>query len=107
MFTLKNVDISLVQGTKENVNCLFTDNEKLKEILLESSNYVIVCINIPVVIEELIKWKGGVLNVLKSMGAQCINIGTNIHSPNSYITGENDKLVCASFIVEYLKTNEL
>lgn len=103
MLTLKKVAISLVKGTRENVDCLFTDNEKLKEILLGSSNHVIVGINIPVGIEELIKWKGGVLNVLESMDARGINIGTNMYSPNSCITGEKDKLVCASFSVEYFK----
>lgn len=103
MLTLKKVAISLVKGTRENVDCLFTDNEKLKEILLGNSNQVIVGINIPIGIDELIIWKGGVLNVLESMGARNINIGTNIHSPNSYITGENDKLVSASITVEYFK----
>ena len=103
MLTLKKVAISFVKGTRENVDCLFSDNEKLKEILLGNSNQVIVGINIPIGIDELIIWKGGVLNVLESMGARNINIGTNIHSPNSYITGENDKLVSASITVEYFK----
>ena len=106
MLTLKKVTISL-QGTRENVDCLFTDNEKLKEILLESSNHVIIGINIPIGIEELIKWKGGVTKVLESMGTRGINVVTNIHSPNSYVIGENDKLVLASFTVEYYKMNEL
>ena len=103
MIKFKTVSISFVQDTKENIDCLFTDNEKFSEILLGSSNHVIVGMNIPVGIEELVEWKGGVLNVLESMGARGINIGTNIHSPNSYITGENDKLVSASFAVEYFK----
>lgn len=85
----------------------FYYNEKLKEILLGNSNQVIVGINIPIGIDELIIWKGGVLNVLESMGARNINIGTNMYSPNSCITGEKDKLVCASFSVEYFKINEL
>lgn len=107
MIKFKTVSISFVQDTNENIDCLFTDNEKFSEILLGSSNYVIVGMDIPVGIEELIKWKGGVLNVLESMGARGINIGTNMHSPNSYVIGESDKLVCASFSVEYLEINKL
>ena len=107
MIKFKTVSISFVQDTNENIDCLFTDNEKFSEILLGSSNYVIVGMDIPVGIEELIKWKGGVLNVLESMGARGINIGTNIHSSNSFIIGKKDKLVCATFSVEYFKINKL
>ena len=107
MIKFKIVSVSFVQDTKENIDCLFTDNEKFSEILLESSNHIIVGINIPVGIKELIKWKGGMLNVLESMGARGINIGTNMHSSNSFIIGKKDKLVCASFSVEYLEINKL
>lgn len=37
MIKLKIVSVSFVQDTKENIDCLFTDNEKFSEILLESS----------------------------------------------------------------------
>ena len=94
MPTLKKVTSSLVQGTREKVDCLFTDNEKFKEILLRSSNHhVIVGLNIPVGIEELIKWKGVVLNVLESMGARGINVITNIH----------EVIICFMFMSGLLK----
>lgn len=105
MIKLKKVAISLVQGTKESPNCLFTDNKKLKEILSGNSNHVTIALNIPVGQEEFIKWKGGVISVLENMGARNIDITINVYSPNHHIVSEKNMLVCASLIVEYSMFN--
>ncbi|MBQ8243031.1 MAG: hypothetical protein IJZ40_06125 [Bacteroidaceae bacterium] len=101
MIKFKKVTVSLVQGTKESADCLFTDNEKLKEILLGNSNHVVIALNISVGIDEFIKWKGGVRNILENTGSRNVDVAINIHSPNAYVVGANDKLVSASLSVEY------
>ena len=103
MIKIKKVTVSLVQGTKESSDCLFIDNEKLKEILSGNSNHLAIALNIPVGQEEFIKWKGGVTNILENMGACNVDIITNVYSPNAYVVGANNKLVNASLIVRYNK----
>lgn len=76
-----------------------------KEILSGNSNHVVIALNIPIGQEEFVKWKGGVINVLKNMSACNVHISTNVYSLDHYIVGENNMLVCASLIVEYTMFN--
>lgn len=105
MLKSKKLLISLVQVTKERTDCLFTDNEKLKEILSGNCSHVVVALNIPVGIEEFIEWKGSVINILGNMGARNVDVTINIHSSNSYVVGANNKLVSASLILDIISLN--
>ena len=40
-------------------------------------------------------------NILENTGSRNVDVAINIHSPNAYVVGANDKLVSASLSVEY------
>lgn len=101
---LGTISISLVRGTVGNVDCLFGDKEKFKKILLGNTKCIKVAIT-PIGDNELSQWKGEVIKILEDMGACCVDIAINPNNPNACVSGANNKVVEASYIVSCNMSN--
>ena len=107
MENFNQTSIFLTQSARDGVNCLFEDYEKLREVLKGNSQFVNVILNAPIDIETFIKWEAKFYNILESMGACNFNVARDAYEKNSYVIGAEDKIVSASFSIEYRMKNKL
>ena len=107
MENFNQTSIFLTQSARDGVNCLFEDYEKLREVLKGNSQFVNVILNAPIDIETFIKWEAKFYNILESMGACNISVARDAYEKNSYVIGAEDKIVSASFSIEYRMKNKL
>lgn len=105
MENFNQTSIFLTQSARDGVNCLFEDYEKLREVLKGNSQFINVILNSPIGLKEFIEWESNVYRILESMGACNVNVAIDAYEKDSYAVGAENKIVSASFSIEYRMKN--
>ena len=105
MENFNQISIFLTQSARDSVNYRFEDNEKLRELLKGYSQFVNIILNGPIGLKEFIEWESNVYRILESMGACNVNVAIDAYEKDSYAVGAENKIVSASFSIEYRMKN--
>ena len=78
---------------------------KIKRLLKGNFQFVNVILNGPIGLKEFIEWKSNVYRILESIGACNVNVAIDTYEKDSYVVGAENKIVSASFSIEYRMKN--
>ena len=99
------ISIFLTLSARDGDNFRLEDNKNLRELLMDNSQFANIKLNGPIGLKEFIEWKSNVYRILESMSACNVNVAIDAYKKDSYVVGAENKIVSASFSIEYRMKN--
>ena len=99
------ISIFLTLSARDGDNFRLEDNKNLRELLMDNSQFANIKLNGPIGLKEFIEWEPNVYRILESMGACNVNVAIDAYEKDSYAVGAENKIVSASFSIEYRMKN--